>query len=217
MNRSVVTTAALFAVLAGLPSCDPKDGEQVTDHARQNLWEVTTPGVEQLTVAEPDRWTRVATALDSWTPMLVDGSGDGTDGELAHDIRHVLLVMSGEDVLVRYKFGADVTSARSLDLRFWLEQNGQFLTVETKSLSPDKECAITVTGQLDQIAVESCYHVSGDRVDIAIPRKELPPALDLNAEFWLSGPQICCSDEARAKPIDQLDASQVVWRVPDTA
>jgi hypothetical protein len=215
MNRSVAIHAALALALAILPSCDPpEESEQVTDHARQNLWELATPGGEQLNVAEPGRWTRVATSLDSWTPMLVDGSGDGTNGESAHDIRHVLLVMTETDVLVRYKFGSDVTSADRYDLRFWLEQGDKFLTVETKSRSSEQECAITVVGQPDQSTVPACFEATGDRVDIAIPRTQMPTAIDLGAEFWLSGPQVCCSDAARAEPIDKLDASQVVWRVP---
>lgn len=221
MIRTSAPLVVLVVAFAWAPGCGPAAGVDASNGEATSGW--VTPVTESPAEAstevhgskDSDRWPRVAAGLDPWTPLLVDASGDAKDGDATHDIRQVTLAMTKDDVLVRFRFGADVTTAEGKDLRFWLEQGKRFLTIETKAASSNQECTITEVGHEVQIFVDSCFHLSEDTVDIAIPRKEFPSSLDLKDDFWLSGPQVCCRDEARSEAIDELAASQVVWRVPE--
>jgi len=232
MNNTGFLSAGLVAALSFAPGCNrgtpPTPGD--IDPGSPNVGWVTGsptagpgeggPGEALPSPAEAveggtPRWSVVDAALDGWTPMLVDETGDASDGGAEHDLRQVMLVMTDKDVLARFELGAAPKETDLTDMRFWLEQDGRFLTVETKRAALREECTLSEVGTEVQYRIDSCYHISENVVDIAVPRKEMPAIIDLDADFWISGPQVCCSDEARTKPLDDLNASQVVWRVPD--
>jgi len=175
--------------------------------------EPVAPGAK---AAGDARWSAVDEALANWEPMLTDEVGDAVGGDAAYDIHTVVLAATQDDVLVRFKMGGIMPPDNVRDMRFWLEQEGRFLTVETKSKSADARCTLVESGKAEQAHVEECFRRSDATVDIAIPRAKVPKVIDLAGDFWISGPQVCCVDDARTEPIDRLDASQVVWRVPYT-
>ncbi len=216
MKQTLFHAGILAAALALLPACDrPSDPAAQLQPIGQQGSPWTTPA-EPVT-ADPDtaaRWTAVDAALDAWTPMLEDAAGDAQDGKAEHDLKRVLLVMTEDDVLVRFELGAAPAAGDKADMRFWLEQGKQFLTVDTKRASPTRECTLSEVGTDVQYHIHECHRVVDNVVDIALPRKEMPAHIDLTKEFWISGPQVCCKDADRTEPIDRLDASQVVWRAP---
>ena len=222
MHTIPTFTAVLLTMLGLVAGCDRGSDSGFgagTPPIQGGGWvtEPTTPSVgTEIQTVEGQKWHEVDSALDAWTPLLKDEIGDAADGDPTHDIQHVMLVLTQNDVLVRYQLGADLADTAPRDMRFWLEQQDRFLTVETKSASPNRDCTISEVGGGAQIQVDACFNTTADTIDIAIPRTKIPSAIDLTTEFWLSGPQVCCSDESRAKPIDEVDASQGVWRAPET-
>lgn len=222
MVRFLVYTGLLGVVLAGVAGC-PTSGEEEKggpgDTAQASGWisQETTTGVPAPInpVATETRWGSVDKLLEGWQPLLADATGDAKDKDSTHDIRNVSMILANDDLLVRYSLAADTSEAAQIDVRFWLEQGERFLTVQTRSASQDKSCTISEVGSAVERTVKSCFKIHDDFVDIAIPRTELPTTLDLDADFWLSGPQVCCMDEDRTEPIDELLASQVVWRMPE--
>ena len=217
MNRFSLLAGILVSTLALLPGCRPvpNQGSGSETNTSQGASPVTHSPAAGTDTVEGTRWGDVDAALDAWQPVLKDAQGDAVDGNPAHDLRQVMMVMTQDDLLVRYKLGFAQAESEQGDMRFWLEQGNRFITVETKSTAGFDECTITEAGASTQFRVEPCFRTAGDTVDIAIPRKELPSSLDQTKDFWISGPQVCCIDEARSEPIDKLDASQVVWRAPN--
>lgn len=221
MKNTAFLSVGLVAALLFAPGCNrgsqPSAGS--ADPGERNVgWVTGSPTVGPIDGGAGQggtpRWLVVDAALDSWTPLLVDETGDASDGRADHDLRRVMLVMTHQDVLVRFELDAAPKETDLTDMRFWLEQDGRFLTVETKRAALREECTLSEVGEGGRYRIDSCYHISDNVVDIAIPREEIPAIIDLDTEFWISAPQVCCSDDARTEPLDDLNASQVVWRAP---
>ena len=237
MSTFSVFAAVLVSVLSMVAGCGPgssssfgegdlpkEGGGWVTEPSTYSTGTGTPTGTQPSAqsgngsvalTGEKQKWYEVDQSLGAWTPMLVDEVGDAADGNSAHDIKHVVLVLTKNHVLVRYQLGADPAPTHHRDLRFWFEQQNRFLTVETKSASRKNDCTISEPDGASPIQIESCFNATGEIIDIAIPRDKIPKSLDLDSEFWISGPQVCCSDQARTQPIDKVDASQGVWRKPE--
>lgn len=220
MGRLLPIIACLLA-LAGVTGCPPSNDTgqgDPGDTPQPSGWvsrETATASAPSDPSTAGTRWSAVSLALDGWQPLLADATGDAKDGDSTHDIQKVSMVLAEDALLVRYAMASDTSESERLDVRFWLEQGDRFVTVQTRSAAQDQSCTISEVGTAVERYVKSCFKTHGDYVDVAIPRAELPASLKLGADFWLSGPQVCCMDEDRTEPIDELKASQVVWRMPD--
>lgn len=101
------------------------------------------------------------------------------------------------------------------ELRFWLEQDGEMVTVEVKVGTEGSPCELLGGGDEANV-VEGCFWL-GNAIDLRIPLDSIPKSIDVSKPFWASGFQTCCSDAARDTPYDELAEAQEVWRVPGLA
>jgi len=223
MLQALAIIALLLTVIVAAPACDPGIGtsHQTAGNPQNTGGWITEPTTPSNTAPSgdsnnlaDDKWVGVRRTLDAWKPSLLDETGDAADEVQAHDIRSAVLVVTQDEVLIRYELGAEMKGNDKRDLRFWLEQKDNFLSVEAKTDSMNNACSIVVAGGSAPASLGSCFNASGKNIDISIPRSEIPSIIDPKKDFWLSRPQVCCMDAERTEPIDELDASQVAWRPP---
>ena len=160
----------------------------------------------------------VVALLREFEPILTDPPKDAQGENGWDDLLSALVAMDA-----RYLYGRilttepmSVASDKVRELRFWLEQNGQMVTVEVKVGSMDSPCEIIPPGASEAKVVNECFWL-GNAIDLRIPLDSLPTSIDVSKPFWASGFQTCCTDESRDTPYDELSAAQEVWRVPGLA
>lgn len=177
---------------------------------------VAVPPAPAPAPGEPVLLTGVAapSPLEGWKPMLVDPAGDHV-GSPGGDILSVHAVTDGTYLWLRYRLAQAPSSQEGLpDLRFWVEKQPEMVTVEVKTGTPGNPCEISRSDQAEGVVVGNCFKL-GEGIDIRLPLKYLPDWASKRDPFFVSGPQTCCADEARSRPVDEIDASQEVWRLSD--
>lgn len=208
-----ILLATLVAVLGLAPGCkfgrisesdggDPKPGSDATEAA-------ATPA--EVAVAEETPFKDVRAVLDGYEPFLQDPRGDAQgDAKPSFDLVSAIAVSTKDGLLVRVSSAEAMTPTDFTDVRLWVEQHPNMLTVEAKPDHPQKICELTPVGGNESADVANCLHLS-DAFDIRIPSDKLPKWLDRNQPYFVSGISTCCQDENREKPYDEIDGAQEVW------
>ena len=154
--------------------------------------------------------------MDGYEAELADVAGDvAKGGEASYDLVSAFAVATENSVLVRIKSSEPMTISSRTDVRFWIEQGEQLLTVEAKPDHPERICELTPIGGSDGEEVPDCLKL-GDTLDVRIPAEQLPSWLKTDQDYFISGVSTCCTDESREVPYDEIDGAQQVWVVPAT-
>lgn len=160
----------------------------------------------------------VVALLREFEPILTDPPKDAVGENGWDDLLSALVAMDA-----RYLYGRVLTrepmsiaTDKVRELRFWLEQGGQMVTIEVKVGSMDAPCEVLAGGTDEAKVVNDCFWL-GNAVDLRIPLDTLPSTLDVSKPYWASGFQTCCTDESRDTPFDELSDAQEVWRVSGLA
>ena len=152
--------------------------------------------------------------MDGYEAELSDAEGDvAKGGEPSYDLVSAFAVATEDSVLVRIQSSEPMTLSSRTDVRFWLEQGEQLLTVEAKPDHPERICELTPIGGTDGAEVPDCLKL-GDTLDVRIPAKQLPSWLKTDQDYFISGVSTCCTDDSREVPYDEIDGAQQVWVVP---
>ena len=185
-----------------------------TDYAGQ-AWEEAAGAAAANANGEPDE---VVALLREFEAELTDPAGDGGASGW-DDLLSAFVVMDA-----RYLYGRILTQApmsierdEVREIRFWLEQDGKMVTIEVKVGTGGAPCELlpATGGEAAAKVVEGCWWI-GNAIDIRIPLDSIP-TIDVSQPYWASGFQTCCQDAERARPFDDLEAAQEVWRVPGLA
>ncbi len=169
--------------------------------------------------ADPDAEPyEVVALLREFDPHLTDAPKDQKNTELpSDDLLSAMAVMDDKFLYGRMTSRAPMTAADAHETRFWIEQNGNMVTVEVKVGTTGRPCELGDVKAVEaQKVVPKCFW-TGTALDLRIPLDAIPPIIDTKQPYWVSGFQTCCSDEARNEPYDQVEGAQEVWRVPGLA
>lgn len=183
---------------------------------------VVLPAPVDATEAEPvDELDGETQIMNGYEPELEDVSGDVASGvDPAFDLVSAYAVATEDNLLLRIASAEPMAVDHLTDVRLWVEQGDKLFTVEAKPDHPDSICELTAIGVAEGEELAACVEM-GDNLDIRIPLKRLPNWLNTREAFFVSGVSTCCSDEARAKPYDEIEGAQQVWvfdgEVPDSA
>ena len=194
----------------------PPDG--VAEGYAGGAWQTPsgTPTVAAPGEGDAEPYTMVA-LLREFDPHLTDAPKD-QQGEAAYDdLLSAFTVMNDTYLYGRMMTRAPMTDDDVRETRFWIEQDGNMITVEVKVGTTDSPCELSdVKTPEGEKVVPKCFWV-GNALDFRIPLDSIPPSIDTTKPYWVSGFQTCCSDAERNKPYDEIEGAQEVWRVPEQA
>lgn len=149
--------------------------------------------------------------MNGYEPELKDATGDvGAGVDPAFDLVSAYAVATDDNLMLRIASAQPMAVDHLTDVRLWIEQGNQLLTVEAKPDHPDSICELTAVDGAEGEELPSCVEM-GDALDIRIPLKQLPRWLNTREAYFISGVSTCCSDEGRAKPFDEIEGAQQVW------
>ncbi|MCO4770993.1 MAG: hypothetical protein KDA24_13245 [Deltaproteobacteria bacterium] len=160
----------------------------------------------------------VVALLREFEPILNDPPKDAVGENAWDDLLSALVAMDARYLYARILTSEPMSVANDKvrEMRFWLEQGGQMVTIEVKVGSMDAPCEVIPSGTDEAKVVNNCFWL-GNAIDLRIPLDSLPKSLDVSKPFWASGFQTCCTDPSRDTPYDELAEAQEVWRVPGLA
>ncbi len=149
--------------------------------------------------------------MAGYEPELEDATGDVVEGvDPAFDLVSAYAVATDDNLLLRIASAKPMAVDHLTDVRLWVEQDEQQLTVEAKPDHPDRICELTPIGGGEGEELPACVEM-GDHLDIRIPLKRLPRWLNTREAYFVSGVSTCCSDEGRERPFDEIEGAQQVW------
>ncbi|MCP4870740.1 MAG: hypothetical protein GY898_18720 [Proteobacteria bacterium] len=159
----------------------------------------------------------VVTLLREFDPHLTDAPKDEVEGTATDDLLAAFVVMDDKYLYGRMTSRAPMTGDNTHEVRFWLEQEGNMVTVEVKVGTTGRPCELgDVKAAEAQKVVANCFW-TGTALDVRMPLDAIPPIINTAQPYWVSGFQTCCADEARNNPYDSIEGAQEVWRVPGLA
>ena len=177
-------------------------------------WQTMAGGrsVEVAGGSDNEPYTMVA-LLREFDPHLTDAPKDQQGEAPTDDLLSALAVMNETYLYGRMLTRAPMTGEEARETRFWLEQDGNMVTVEVKVGTMGRPCELSdVKLPETEKVVPECFWV-GNALDFRIPLEMIPPSIDTAQPYWVSGFQTCCSDAERDKPYDEIEGAQEVWRV----
>jgi hypothetical protein len=149
--------------------------------------------------------------MAGYEPELEDAAGDVVDGvDPAFDLVSAYAVATEDNLLLRIVSAKPMAVDHLTDVRLWVEQDEQLLTVEAKPDHPERICELTPIDGGEGEELPACVEM-GDHLDIRIPLKRLPRWLNTREAYFVSGVSTCCSDEGREQPFDEIEGAQQVW------
>lgn len=173
----------------------------------------STPTTEASSDGNSEPYAMVA-LLREFDPHLTDAPKDQQGEAATDDLLSALAVMDDTFLYGRMLTRTPMTGDDARETRFWLEQDGNMVTVEVKVGSTDRPCELSdIKLPETEKVVPRCFWV-GNALDFRIPLEVIPPSIDTTRPWWVSGFQTCCSDAERNKPYDEIEGAQEVWRVP---
>jgi hypothetical protein len=159
----------------------------------------------------------VVALLREFDPQLTDPPSDQLGDGGHDDIVSALAVMDDVYLFGRLSTRNPMQGDNMREVRFWIEQQPNMVTVEVKAGSRERPCELSDLKKPDEQAVVTNCFWAGNALDFRIPLKDIPSTIDTTKPYWVSGFQTCCSDAERNKPYDEIEGAQEVWRVPGEA
>jgi len=210
------TSKAPPVIVLEQPAGSAQKGDGSKDDYAGVAWEQA--GVRAEAAVASGEPADVVALLREFEPTLADPPKDSVGENGWDDLLSALVAMDA-----RYLYGRvltrepmNIATDKVRELRFWLEQGGQMVTIEVKVGSMDAPCEVLASGSDEAEVVKDCFWL-GNAVDLRIPLDAIPKTIDVSKPYWASGFQTCCTDESRDTPFDELSDAQEVWRVPGLA
>jgi hypothetical protein len=177
----------------------------------------STTGANQANNGPESEPYDVVALLREFEPHLTDAPKDQLGEVATDDLLSAFAVMNDAYLLGRMETRAPMAGDDVREIRFWLEQGNNMVTVEVKVGTTDRPCELSdIKLPETEKVVARCFW-AGNALDFRIPLETIPPSIDTAQPYWVSGFQTCCSDAERNKPYDQIEGAQEVWRVPEQA
>lgn len=196
---------------------DAKSAEEGTTGYAGLAWQAVNQGKPNANVDPEAEPYDVVALLREFDPQLTDPPKDATGDKGHDDLLSALAVIDEQYLYGRVVSRSPMAGENVREIRFWIEQQPNMVTVEVKTGTRDRPCELSDIKASDQQAVVNRCFWAGNALDFRVPLKDIPASIDVAKPFWVSGFQSCCSDEARNDPYDSIEGAQEVWRVQGLA